>query len=149
MRSPWGMLVAVALAVLPAASVDAQAADTLPSALVGTWEGTVALDSGSLGEGTPIRVVIARDGRMTGTVGDATLRDGHFGRNPSVLSRLFRLGTPWMVAARLEGVLDSATALRRERATMPLELIDGELRGDFNAGGGGKLLSVRARLRRL
>lgn len=127
----------------------ASARDTVPSALVGTWEGTVALDSGSLGDGTPIRLAIARDGSVTGTVGSATLEDGHFGRNPGLLSRLFGLGTPWLLTARLEGVLDSATTLRRERATMPLDLVDGELRGDFNAAGGGRLLSVRTSLRRL
>lgn len=152
MRLAIGWVVAIGMAA--GAGVEAQdpsklSRDTLPTALVGTWEGTVALDSGSLGAGAPIRLVIERDGRVTGTVGSATLRDGHIGRNPSVLSRLFGLGTPWMLNARIEGVLDPATNLARERVTMPMDLIDGELRGDFNAAGEGRLLSVRTRLRRL
>ena len=146
MRQSISALVAMGFAAI--AGAQAPPRDTLPTALVGTWEGTVALDSGSLGDGAPISLSIAKDGRVTGTVGDATLANGFFGRNPSLLSRLFGLGTPWMLNAALEGPLDSAKALRRERVTMPLELVDGELRGDFNAAGGGRLLSVRAALRK-
>lgn len=122
--------------------------DTAHAALVGTWEGTVALDSGSVETDAAIRLVIAADGTVTGTVGDATIRNARIGRNPSLLARLFGLGTTWQLYGELAGPLRAADALRRDRVTMPLDLVDGELRGDFNASGGGRLLSVRARLRR-
>lgn len=137
-------LAAVLLALTPLQAP----ADTAYAALVGTWEGTVALDSGAVAAGAPIRLVIAADGSVTGTVGDATIRNARVGRNPSLLARLFGLGTKWQLYGALEGALRSSDGLRRERLAMPLDLVDGELRGDFNASGGGRLLSVRASLRR-
>lgn len=145
------MLKVLALLLGFAAMTRAQDAivDSVPTVLVGRWEGTAALDSGLLAVGAPVRLTIARDGTVTGTVGDATLRNGRMARNPSVFSRLFGLGTKWMVEGMLEGPLTSAPALRRERTKMPLDLVDDALAGDFNAMGGGALVSVRMRLERV
>jgi hypothetical protein len=142
------VLLSFAVPFLAGAQATGAARDTLPSVLVGEWHGTVAVDSGAAGTGVPVRLSIARDGRVTGTVGDATLRDAFMGRNPSVFSRLLGLGTPWMLVAALDGPIVAADSLRREQARMPFDLVDGALVGDFNASGGGRLLSVRARLQR-
>ncbi len=136
------------LARSPQGRTPAAPAGTLPTAVGGTWAGTVALDSASLAAGVPIRLSIARDGTVTGVVGDATLSDARLVRSRSLFRRVLGLGAPWMLEARLIGPLDARAGLRRERARMPLELVDGNLVGDFNATGGGTVLSVQARLSR-
>jgi hypothetical protein len=139
-------LVAPMLAFAIIANAQGAAQDALPTALVGRWEGTAALDSGAVGQGAIVRLTIAQDGTVTGTVGDATLANARIGRNRSLFSRVLGLGTRWMIDGALVGPLITATGLKRERTRMPVDHVGETLVGDFNATGGGKVLSVRMRL---
>lgn len=142
------LVTSFALLVLGSATVDAQylAPDTLPTSLVGRWEGRAAIDSGAVATGIPVLLTIARDGSVTGTVGHAALRNGRMERNDAVFARLFGLGTRWMIEGDLEGPLRAEPPLVRRRTGMPLDEVDGDLRGDLNATGGGKALSVQVHL---
>lgn len=114
--------------------------------LVGVWEGSAEVKSPSLTEGLPVRLTVLADGTVTGTVGDATLRNAKIGRNRTIPARLFGLGTKWILDGDLEGSLVSRDGLARNKVRMPLDFSDGLLAGDLNATGGGRRISVRLRL---
>lgn len=127
---------------------ESPAPRALAAGIVGTWEGHAAVRSPSVPPaGIPVTLTIAADLRVTGTVGDAVLKEGRFRENRGPVGRLFRLGTEFMIEGTLEGPLVGKDGVVRQRVRMPVDMVGEELRGDLNATGGGTLISVRLLLR--
>jgi hypothetical protein len=80
-------------------------------------------------------LIIAADGTVRGTVGDATLADAHLRRNRGSLGRALRLKTDWIVAARLEGPLDAARGVTRQRVSIPFDVVGDSLTGAAHTDG--------------
>lgn len=138
-RLPAAVVLTAAIIAVP---VPAQ---SVPE-LIGVWEGSAAVRSPSVTQGLPVRLTILADGSVTGTVGEATLRNARIDRNRTLPARLFGLGTTWVLHGDLEGSMVSRDGLARENVRMALDLHDDLLAGDLNATGGGRLISVRLRL---
>jgi len=132
------------IAVLLVLAVGAPVAAQVPFPLHGTWEGNASVVSPSLGaNGLRVRLVVARDGTTTGTVGDAQLVNGRLRTNRSAFARIFKLRTLWRIDGELVGPLVAADSLVAERVVMPVDLVDGQLRGDLNVRVPRQYISVR------
>ncbi|MBX3134008.1 MAG: hypothetical protein KF689_11575 [Gemmatimonadaceae bacterium] len=136
-------VVLVAALALAPSGAKAQVPD-LP---VGRWEGRAEVRSPGAPNGIEVSIEIAADSSVRGTAGGATLRNGRIIRNPSLPARFLGLGTTWVIEADLDGELVTGQ-LKRERVRMPISLGGEGLWGDFNAGRGSQLVSVRLSLSR-
>lgn len=138
-----GLIAVLAFVVAPW-PVDAQAAP------LGLWEGVSELRTTTYQAGVPVYLQLAADGSVTGTVGDAPIRNGRWRENQTIGRRLLGLGTSHYVEGDLHAAIDEAQGLRRDRLRLPLDHVDGRLVGDINlTGGGGPFISLRVRLARL
>jgi hypothetical protein len=133
----------VAMAVVLVARADRlpQDAAALP-AMAGAWSGDAHIVVNWTTEKTlRVRLNIAPDGRVTGTIGDATLRDGRFESNRTAIGRALHVKTDWIVRGALEGAIIKAEGIRRDGVMVPLNAVDGGFEGGVNTSGshfGGK-----------
>jgi hypothetical protein len=134
-------LVLVAGLALVPFGTRAQAQD-LP---IGRWEGRAEVRTPDTPDGIEVKLEISADSSVRGSAGAAELRNGRIIRNPWLPARLFGLGTTWVIEADLEGSLVPGR-VRRNRVRMPVSLGTDGLWGDFNAGRGPDIVSVRLRL---
>jgi hypothetical protein len=139
-----GLIVAVAISF--AIRLDgAQAAgvpQSFPSEMAGSWSGGARIFVNWTARRTlPVRITIGPDGCVTGTIGDAVLRDGRLTENRNGLERALHLKTDWIVAGALDGDVIKADGIHRESVMVPLDWIDGHFEGGVNTSGthfGGK-----------
>jgi hypothetical protein len=111
-------------------------------AMAGAWSGEARIVVNWTTEKT-LRVTlnIAPDGRVTGTIGDAVLRNGSFERNRTAIGRALHFATDWIVRGDLDGDVIKAEGIRREGVMIPLNWIDDHFEGGVNTSGshfGGK-----------
>jgi hypothetical protein len=115
---------------------------SIQPAMTGTWSGEARIVvNWTQQKKLPVRVTIAPDGAVTGTIGDATLRDGRLQRNRTAIGRTLHVKTDWIIAGRLEGAIIKPEAIRRDSVKLPLNWIDGHYEGTVNTSGsqfGGK-----------
>lgn len=92
----------------------------------GTWQGDGEIVSKGI-ERTRLhfQLVIAPDGGVSGSVGDASLRDGHLHHNRSLTAVFFRLG--YKLLTHLDGPLIEAEGVNRDRLEMHLRFTKGDL----------------------
>ncbi len=140
----------VAFIVVTALVVVARADRWMPAgsdgatmaAMAGSWAGEAHIVvSWSTEKTLRVRLTIAPDGRLTGTVGDATLRDGRLEPNRSAIGRALHVKTDWIVRGALDGDVVKAEGIRRDTVVIPLNWIDGHFEGGVNTSGshfGGK-----------
>jgi|MudIll2142460700_1097286.scaffolds.fasta_scaffold73241_2 hypothetical protein len=108
-----------------------------PAAMVGHWEGKaeVAVNWCNAKE-LAVSVTIAPDGRVTGKVGDATLKEGHIYPNPGKQATGVMLNTKYVIEAGLDGPLVAAEKITRGEICIPVEVTkDGQLAGAFLTSG--------------
>jgi hypothetical protein len=145
-------LVAFRIVEVPAAADSQQTA-----AIAGSWSGEAQIFVNWTAQRTlAVRVSIAPDGRVSGTVGDAVLRNGNLHRNRGALGRALHVKTDWAVTGDLEGDMIKAEAIRRTSVTIPLDWSGDHFEGGVNTSGthfGGKasmwLAAGRLRLERV
>jgi hypothetical protein len=151
------MLAAVAGLVIAVAVVVTVAADrSLPPDMAGSWSGDAEIFVNWTAQRTlPVRLVIAPDARVTGTIGDATLRSGRLEPNRTAIGRVLHVKTDWIVRGDLDGDVIKPEGIHRERVTLPLDWVDGHFEGAVHTSGshfGGKqsmwLAAGRLRLSR-
>ena len=136
----------VAMAVVFVARADRRGPDDAPGlpvpAMAGSWSGEARIVVNWTTEKT-LRVTlnVAPDGRVTGTIGDAVLRDGSLESNRTAIGRALHLATDWIVRGTLDGDVIKAEGIRRATVKIPLDWVDGHFEGGVNTSGshlGGK-----------
>lgn len=123
----------------------------LPTGLVGRWEGPGRVIVTWCGrKEIPVVLEIRPDGTVTGTVGDAVLRNGRFQANRGAIGRRLNLATDWIVTGGLDGPLVRSEGIVRRSVTMPVDLREGRLDGAVHSSGwlfgGKKLMMFTARV---
>lgn len=139
----------------PAAESQGSTGAVAP-AMAGNWTGDARIVvSWATQKTLPVRLNIAPDGAVSGTIGDAVLRDGRLERNRTALGRMLHVKTDWIVRGTLEGDVVKAEGIHRDRVSVPLNWIDDHFEGGVNTSGsqfGGKdsmvLTAQRLRLER-
>lgn len=111
-------------------------------AMVGSWEGKASIVVNWCAQKElPVRVTIAADGTVTGTVGDATLLDGRLRPNRGWLGRKLKLASDHLIVGDLQGPLIAAEGITRSGVVLPLNFKDGAFQGGLHSTGakfGGK-----------
>jgi hypothetical protein len=146
-RTVTAIVVALAVAFTLAASHEfdltpPQDTDAVPGEMVGTWSGEAQIVvNWTAQRGLRARLTIARDGQVSGAIGDAVLRNGRLERNRGPVGRMLHMKSDWIVRADLEGDVIHRESIRRERVTVPLDWMGDHFEGSINASGskvGGK-----------
>ena len=162
MRMPTAVVVGllVALGINLAIHMDILEAvaspQTLSAGMAGAWSGNAEIFvNWTAQRSLPVKLTIAPDRSVIGTIGDATLRNGRFESTRNALERAVHEKTDWVVKGDLEGDVIKAEGIRRASVTVPLNWIDGRFEGGVNTSGshlGGKesmwLAAGRLRLQR-
>lgn len=153
------LVVAMALVFVGAdrwPTAEAHGAGATASGFAGSWAGDADIVvNWTTARTLRVRLVLAPDGRATGTIGDAVLRDGQLERNRTAIGRALHLKTDWIIRGSLEGDLIKAEGVRRDAVTLPLNWVDDHFEGAVHSSGshfGGKdtmwLAAFRLRLDR-
>ena len=149
------LIVAGGLVIGPGREVQS-ATPQVPVVMTGAWFGTAEviaewIEQPSVG----VSLVINSEGRVRGTIGDATLRNGRFERSRGGLTRFFNIKSDWVVTAELKGSLIRAEGLQGLQITMPLTWVGDHFEGTFTVwdptvrGAANRIASGRFRLDRL
>lgn len=108
-----------------------------PSAMVGTWSGDSRICvNWTVQRILPVRLTIAADGSVTGTIGDAALRSGRLQVNRNSLERALHWKTDWIVVGHLDGDVIKAEGIHRAGVKVPLDWVDDHFQGGVNTSGG-------------
>ena len=133
---------AVVLAAPGMVASDRDARPLEDSAMTGNWTGTATIVvNWTKQRQLTVDLVIARDGTVTGRVGDATLSAARLLPNRGWLGRTLNLATDWIIAGDLTGDIIAAESVHRTRVKIPLNWRDGRFTGGINTSGsklGGK-----------
>ena len=80
---------------------------TVPQALVGTWEGETErfVQRWYTGGTYPVTFHLREDGTVEGKVGNASFHNAHFKRNRGWIGRILNLASDYIVKGDLEGSL--------------------------------------------
>ena len=121
---------------------ETQAAPLRSSAMTGAWSGEarIAVDW-TAQRRLPVSLTIDQDDRVSGTIGDAVLRNGRLERNRTAIGRALNLKTDWIIRGDLEGDVIKAEGVRRDAVTLPLNWIEDHFEGAAHTSGshlGGK-----------
>ena len=101
-----------------------------PAGLLGSWHGSASIVvSWCKQSHLPVAITIARNGTVTGTVGDAKLRDAQVRPNRGALGRTLGLKTDYLITGRLDGAIVAAEDIKRDGVNIPLDPANGALRG--------------------
>ncbi|HTM26048.1 MAG TPA: hypothetical protein VL225_12705 [Vicinamibacterales bacterium] len=123
-------------------TLAAQGGEPLPAAMAGNWAGDADIFvNWTAQRALPVKLSIAADGTVSGTIGDALLRNGRLQRNRTALGRALHVKTDWIVIADLDGDVIKAESIRRESVKVPLNWVDDHFEGGVNTSGsefGGK-----------
>ncbi|HLK62096.1 MAG TPA: hypothetical protein VKU19_01555 [Bryobacteraceae bacterium] len=104
----------------------------LPSSLVGTWRADLTTVSRRpLPEAIPVLLVIAPDGSVSGSIGQATLNSGHLLSNRSWFGRLMHWRTAYLIEGTLSSEVRSNGGTAGDRFTAPVDLRDAGLDGSI------------------
>ena len=121
---------------------DPQAAAASRPRMDGRWSGEARIAVNWTAQRTlKVHLTIAPDGRVTGTVGDASLRNGRLERNRTAIGRALHVKTDWIIRGDLDGAVIKAEGVQRESVTLPLDWIDDHFEGAVHTSGrhlGGK-----------
>jgi hypothetical protein len=139
------LVVAICIAALGAGRLvwdTPEAAGLIEPAMAGSWAGDGQIVVNWTTERTlRVRLAIAADGRVTGTVGDATVKNGRLEANRTAIGRALHLKTDWIVRGALDGDVIKAEGIRRDGVMIPLNWIADHFEGGVNTSGshfGGK-----------
>ena len=123
-------------------SLLAQGSEPFPAAMTGNWAGDADIFVNWTAQRTlPVKLSIAADGAVSGTIGDAVLRNGRLQRNRTALGRALHVKTDWIVVGDFDGDIIRAESIRRESVKVPLNWVDDHFEGGVNTSGshfGGK-----------
>ena len=128
------LAVAVGLVVGAGHEVQSASAQVVPVVMTGVWAGTANVLVDWIEEpNITVTLFINAEGRVTGSVGDAILRNARFERNRGAFARFFNRKSDWVVVGQLEGALIRAEGLQRLQLRMPLTWVRDHFEGGFTA----------------
>lgn len=135
-------IVAMACVLVVRADRPADSSGVTMAEMAGTWagEGRIVV-TWTTARTLRVRLTITPEGRVSGTVGDAVLRDGRFEANRTAIGRALHIKTDWIVRGPVDGDVIKAEGIRRESVMIPLNWIDDHFEGGVNTSGshvGGK-----------
>ncbi len=136
MKTPF-ILFSLLIYLLSGSSGFSQSPD---QKLAGRWQGAgKIIVTWCQQDSLPVTLTIRPDGKVSGTIGDATIREGEIKPNSWFL-RL--LGNPdYVIYCKLEGALIAREQIRREAIKLLVDYKAGKLVGGFHSSGlkfGGK-----------
>ena len=112
------------------------AKDALPASMVGLWKGQARIIVAWCQQtNLATELHIAPDGRVTGTIGDATLQDGRLKRNRGSLGRKLNLKTDYIITGKLRGPIVAAENITRRSVNIPLNFSNGAFTGGIHTSG--------------
>jgi len=104
------------------------------SSFAGEWRGTARVRMADYTEETyPLHLIIAPDGRVTGTIGEATV-EARFEWNRSWIGKALNLRTDYIVTGQVSGFSGEPSADLNEKLSMPLKSEGTYLRGALFIG---------------
>jgi hypothetical protein len=104
--------------------------------MTGVWSGVAQIFvNWTVQRPLDVHITIAPDGRVSGTVGDAALRNGRFESNRGGLARALRWKTDWIVIADLDGTVINAEGIHRASVKIPMNWVDDHFEGGLNTSG--------------
>jgi hypothetical protein len=110
--------------------------------MVGHWEGTARIIvTWCQQTNLPVKLDIRADGKVAGTVGDATLARARLERNRGWLGRKLNIKTDYIITGDLKGAIVAAEGIERSGVKMPLNFTCGTFVGGIHTSGwlgGGK-----------
>jgi hypothetical protein len=114
---------------------------TVPQALVGTWQGETErfVQRWYKGGNYPVTFNIPEDGTVDGTVGNAAFHNAQFRRNRGWIGRMLNMASDYIIKADLEGSLKGE--VQCGKVSISLNFDGTELRGGAECsecGEGGK-----------
>ena len=116
--------------------------ETVSEAMVGHWKGQARIIVAWCQQtNLPMELQIASNGQVTGTIGDATLKDGRLKRNRGSLGRKLNLKTDYIITGKLDGPIVAAENITRRSVNIPLNFSKGAYTGGVHTSGthfGGK-----------
>jgi hypothetical protein len=135
---------------------EAHGASATASDFAGAWAGDADIAvNWTTARTLRVRLALGPDGRATGTIGDAVLRNGRLERNRTAVGRALHVKTDWIVRGTLDGDVVKAEGIRRGAVTVPLNWVDDHFEGSVHTSGshfGGKdtmwLAALRLQLER-
>jgi hypothetical protein len=134
------------LALMPPVLSSCATQSVINPALVGHWEGNGRIIvSWCRQKSLPVKADIQADGSVTGTVGDAVLREGRFQKNRGWLGRKLNIETDYLITGNLDGAIVAAEGITRERVMMPCNFDGRSIKGSVATSGtlfGGKASMV-------
>jgi hypothetical protein len=125
------------------AAAPLRAAATQPASLASTWTGSATIVVQFVRQKQlPVRLVIAADGSVTGTVGDATLANATLRPGRGGVERSLGWGRDYRIHGDLQGDLVATESVRRDGVDILFDAApDGTLVGGIHSTGsktGGK-----------
>jgi hypothetical protein len=136
------IVVAAVIVIMGADSYVTSAATRVAPEMTGAWTGDARIVVNWTKERTlQVAVTIQPDGSVSGTIGDARLRDGRLEPNRTAIGRALHIKTDWIIRGSLDGDIIKGEGIRREGAMVPLNFLGGRFEGGVNTTGshfGGK-----------
>ena len=134
---------AVMVASLLLTCLSVRAGENVPTpAMVGHWQGNARIVVNWCQQrGLPIALDIRPDGSVTGKIGDAALRQGHFQRNRGWVGRKLNVKTDYIITGKLSGPIVAAEGITRSGVKIPLNFVGRTFVGGVHTSGsafGGK-----------
>lgn len=121
---------ALSLLALCAACAGSERLDPPPASIQGEWQGQALVSrvGGKSNQPLPVEFVISSDGRVSGTVGAAVLRNGVIAANRGELGRSLDLATDYIVRGSLEGVVIEGESAPSHYVMAPFNLVEKDAR---------------------
>jgi hypothetical protein len=124
--------------------------------MAGSWTGEAEIAVNWTTQRTlRVQLSIGSDRRVSGTIGDAVLRNGRLERNRTAIGRALHVRTDWIIRGELEGDVVKTERIRRDAVTLPLNWVNDHFEGSVHTSGshfGGRdamwLAALRLRLTR-
>jgi hypothetical protein len=122
--------------VFAIATGSVASAQVVRPAMVGHWKGDAQIFVDWTRTKTlTVDIVIGRDDRVTGKIGDARLIDGRFDRNRGWLMQRLGWKTDYLIDGKLDGAVIAAENIRREGVMLPLDWNGDRFEGGVNTSG--------------
>lgn len=122
--------------VLTVAMGSVASAQVVRPYMAGHWKGEAQIFvDWTKAKTLTVDIVIGRDDRVTGMIGDARLVDARFASNRGWIARQLRRKTDYIIEGQLDGAVIAAEHIRRDRVMLPLDWNEDRFEGGVNTSG--------------
>lgn len=123
---PFRRSALAALLVLSTACAGSERLDPTPAALRGAWSGeaTISRIGGKKDQPLPLEIEIGADGRVSGTLGSATIQNGYVASNRGAFGRAIDIKTDYILRGGLEGSVIAGESAPSTFFMAPFNLVE-------------------------